>query len=263
MCWKNGRRYCPRCRNKKIYTLSDKRFRCPNCGYTFHDFSRRFINNGKLSSLQWLELIKLFVEESPPGRIRKSLGLSHNTAQKGVKTIRAAVMAHSLDIEAIFSLGLGSLLGTARAKRIKIHKTGPPPGVVFGLIEHSGMVFADVLPEIDPDSVLHFKYNFRLQTNTVGNVVYTGKYRHYSALLLCDPELKDAPQLRHNDKDLFIDSTGGFWPYAKERLRRSRGISPRNFPLLVKELEFRYNQRGKDLFPLICLYLCDFVPKLK
>ena len=39
--------------------------------------------------------------------------------------------------------------------------------------------------------------------------------------------------------------------------------SQENFPLYLKELEFRYNNRDRDLFELVAKYLCDLVPKLE
>jgi len=32
-------------------------------------------------------------------------------------------------------------------------------------------------------------------------------------------------------------------------------------PFYLKELEFRYNHRKEDIFPLITKFLCDLVPK--
>ncbi|MEF9475887.1 MAG: DDE transposase, partial [Candidatus Mariimomonas ferrooxydans] len=33
------------------------------------------------------------------------------------------------------------------------------------------------------------------------------------------------------------------------------------FPLYLKEMEFRYNNRNKDIFPLLVKNLCNTVPK--
>jgi len=59
-CFKNHQRFCPRCNNRKLYKLKGGRYRCSRCSYTFHDFSGRWINQGRLTCVQWLFLIKLF-----------------------------------------------------------------------------------------------------------------------------------------------------------------------------------------------------------
>ncbi|HDM69924.1 MAG TPA: DDE transposase, partial [Thermotogales bacterium] len=47
---------------------------------------------------------------------------------------------------------------------------------------------------------------------------------------------------------VYINGIEGFWSYAKERLMKYHGVSVRTFPLYLKELEFRYNNRDRDLF---------------
>ena len=59
-CFKNHQRFCPRCRERKLYKLKEGRYRCSHCDYTFHDFSGRWINQGRLTCIQWMSLIKLF-----------------------------------------------------------------------------------------------------------------------------------------------------------------------------------------------------------
>ena len=45
----------------------------------------------------------------------------------------------------------------------------------------------------------------------------------------------------------------------KERLIKFHGIFKEKFPLYLKEMEFRYNNRDKPLFPILVQYLCDLV----
>lgn len=52
-----------------------------------------------------------------------------------------------------------------------------------------------------------------------------------------------------------INGIEAFWGYAKTRLARFRGISRATFPLHLKECEFRYNNRGRNLTRLI-LKMC-------
>ena len=50
---------------------------------------------------------------------------------------------------------------------------------------------------------------------------------------------------------MHINGLEGFWAYAKERLIKHHGVSKERFPLHLKEMEFRYNHRHQDLFPLV------------
>lgn len=263
-CWSRGRRLCPRCEHRKIYRLAEGRYRCPACGYTFHEFSRRFINNGNLSAREWLRCIKLFELEVPQTQMAVQLGRTYNTVSKAVQSIRGAIMAHALDAHLIFESGLGSSLGTARGKRTKKGPGGGPQrALVFGIIPHGRLIFVDLLPDLTGESIIHLKSNFYMKTASLGSLIYTDRYRHYDALLCCDPSIQHLPHAPHTDKGLFIDSQGGFWKFAKKRLRSSRRVSCRRFALYIKELEFRFNHRDQDIFSIIAAYLCAPVPRLK
>src|SRR5210317_1354794 len=76
-CLKNGHRFCPRCNQRKLYKLSDKRRRCSRCKYTFHDFSGRWINHGRLTCIQWLSLIKLFELELSIRKMAEQMSLAY------------------------------------------------------------------------------------------------------------------------------------------------------------------------------------------
>lgn len=263
-CWNNDERWCPRCRHGRIYSLSEGRYRCGACGYTFHDFSRRFINNGNLSPREWLRLLKLFELEVSPQQMARQLGRTYNTVSKAVQSLRGAIMAHALDAQLIFESGLGSSLGTARTKRIKKGSGGGPlHALVFGVIPLGRLIFVDLLPDLTDESIIHLKSNFYLKTASLGSLIYTDRYKQYDTLLCCAASIQHIPHAPHNDTGLFVNGQGGFWKYAKKRLKSSRRVSCRNFALYIKELEFRYNHRSDDMFTILASYLCDFVPKLK
>lgn len=42
-----------------------------------------------------------------------------------------------------------------------------------------------------------------------------------------------------------------FWNFARERLRKFKGLSERTLRLHLKECEFRFNHHGEDLYPLL------------
>src|SRR4030066_1054655 len=95
LCWKNSRRFCTRCKGRKIYRITGKRFRCKRCGYTFHDFTGRWINELHITPKQWLWVIKLFELELSAKRISEQIKLSYQTVLKAVHMIRLAIVAHS------------------------------------------------------------------------------------------------------------------------------------------------------------------------
>jgi len=258
-CFENHQRFCPRCKGKKLYRLADDRRRCSSCRYTFHDFSGRWINQGNLTAGQWLRLIKLFELELSIRKIAQQLRLSYNAAYKAVHTIREAILAHSTDGDVSLSGEVEvdeSYFGGKRKGKRGRGAAGKVP--VFGILEREGRVFVEVLPTTRAKDVLALT----VKKVRRGSIVYTDRYRSYDALMFCGYRHLRVDHGKYFSRGrVYINGLEGFWSYAKERIMKYHGVSPQRFPYYLKELEFRYNHRKADLFPLITKCLCNLVPK--
>ncbi len=260
-CWKNHQRFCPHCRGRKLYKLGDGRRRCARCRYTFHDFTRRWINTGGLTPGQWLRIIKLFELELSTRKIATQLGLAYNTAYKAVHTIRRAILAHSQDFQSLLGGEVEldeSYFGGRRKGRRGRGAAGKVP--VFGILERNGHVQVEVVPNVKAETVL----NLTIKKVRRGSIVYTDKFKIYDALMFCGYRHLKVDHGKHFSQGrVYINGLEGFWSWAKERLIKHHGVAPRTFPLYLKELEFRYNNRKNDIFTKIVQHLCDFVPNLE
>ncbi len=261
LCWPHGEALCPRCSHRKIYSLSGRRMRCASCKYTFREFSGRWLNNGGLACSEWVALIKLFAEEKSVRRMTELLGLSHNTVYKALTAVRFSILAHALDAPQFLGprTGLNSYL---KGNRL----TGGPKDMsmdtipVYGILEKNGWVFIDLVPGLQAETVFHFHLNFHLKLVRSGNLVYTDRYREYDAMLFCGNDTLPYDCIRYYSAPARIDAMDSqFWAFARNRLKRFRGIPRRRFPLYLKELEFRFNNREQDLFPLLAQRLCGLV----
>lgn len=262
LSWPTGDPFCPRCGHRKVYTLSGERLRCASCKYTFQPFSGRWINNGALSPGEWLRLIVLFVEERSVHQMKEELGLSYNTVYKALTAIRFAILANALDARQLISpaTGLDSYL---RGNRL----TGGPREMrmdtipVYGILRRDDLVFIDLVPGFQAETLFHFHMNFHLKLIRSGNLVYTDRYKEYDALMFCGNDSLPYEVIRRYDEPPHIDAVGDeFWGYAQSRIKKFRGISCQRFPLYMKELEFRFNNRDKPLAEILAAYLCALVP---
>ena len=52
-------------------------------------------------------------------------------------------------------------------------------------------------------------------------------------------------------EDAHINGIEGFWSYAKTWMYHYRGVPKQYFYLYLKEIEFRFNHRDADLFPIL------------
>lgn len=258
-CRKNGRRFCPRCGHLKLYKLSSGRHRCSKCKYTFHDFSARWINHGHLSCVQWLSLIKLFELELSVRKMAEQISLAYNTVYQAVRMIRYSILAHTSDANDLMDGEIEldeCYFGGRRKDNRGRGAAGKVP--VFGILERNGKVLVTVVPNVSAETLI------KLTVKTVrrGSIVYTDKFRSYDSLMFCGyRHLKIDHGERFTSGKVYINGLEGFWSWAKERLIKHHGVSKENFPLYLKELEFRYNHRDADIFEIVSDYLCDLVPK--
>ncbi len=251
-CWNNHQRFCPRCRERKLYRLRDGRRRCGRCGYTFHDFTRRWLNEAGLTPGQWLRLVKLFELEVGPGQAAEQLGLAYNTVYKALCTVRRAILAQAPDAAQYYGpeAVLPEVYTCPRASADAPADRIP----VFGLCGNNGDSRAVLLPDMWAETV----YFLNLKTASLGRIVYTDRYRDYDALVFCGESY--LCRGRRHEGGVHVDGAKGFWSFAKDRFARMSGVSPLRFPLYLKELEFRHQNRGADVFALVARALCAFVP---
>ena len=260
LCWKNYRRFCNRCHSFDIYRIADKRYRCKQCGHKFHDFTARWVNRVHISCRDWLWIIKLFELELSARKIAEQVGLSYPTVLKAVTTIRMAIVAVSCGgsdlLGGEIEMDESYLGGRRKGHRGRGAENKVP---VFGILERNGVVRVEVLKDVTAQTLL----NLTIKTVRRGSIVYTDKFRSYDALMFCGYRHVKVDHKKYfvNGK-VYINGVEGFWSYAKERIIKFHGISKKNFPFYLKEMEFRYNNRDKDIFVLVAQNLCNFVPNL-
>lgn len=241
--------------------MADGRRRCHRCRYRFHDFSDRWINSGNLSCGHWLRIIKLFELELSTRKIAIQMGLAYNTVYKAITTIRLAIMAHTEDAPALLGgeveLDEAYFGGRRKGKRGR-GAAGKVP--VFGILERDGRVYVQVVPDVSAKTVL----GLTVTKVRRGSIVYTDKFKSYDSLMFCGYRHLQIDHEKHFSRGkVYINGLEGFWSFAKERIIKHHGVSPRRFPLYLKEMEFRYNHRREDIFPIIVKYLTDFWPNFE
>jgi len=261
-CLKNQQRFCPRCRSRKFWKLADGRRRCKHCRNTFQDFSGRWINQVKLSCQQWLRIIKLFELEISTRKMATQLRISYNTVYKAVTILRLAILATDSKNCRLLLKGEveidESYFGGRRKGNRGRGAAGKVP--VFGILERKGRVTVEVVPNVKAETLLHLT----VKKVRRGSIVYTDRYRSYDSLMFCGyRHLKVDHSIRFSQGKVYINGLEGFWSFAKERLMKHHGISPKQFPLYIKEQEFRYNHRKEDLFPLMVDLITKFGPNLE
>jgi transposase len=259
-CYKNRRVFCARCVSPKVYRIAGKKYRCKECKYTFHDFTGRWNNKLKCSLKTWLWLIKLFELEVCALRASVQCKISYPTALKAYDLIRYSILASAQDAQDLLGgeieLDESYFGGRRKGKRGRGASSKVP---VFGIYERNGVVRVEVVKDVTARSLL----DMTIKIVRRGSIVYTDRFKSYDTLMFCGyRHLRVDHGKKFVTGKVYINGLEGFWSYAKQRLIKFHGVSKEKFPLYLKEMEFRYNNRNHDIFELLAQRITNLVPKL-
>ena len=89
---------------------------------------------------------------------------------------------------------------------------------------------------------------------TIESIIHLDGWRGYDGLV--DLGFKKHYRIQHGHNEFargktHINGIESFWSYAKTRMSRFRGIGKNSFLLHLKECEFRFNYRDKNLSLLV------------
>jgi transposase len=214
----------------------------------------RYVKSSKLSEAQFRAFIKLVAADLAASQIAQVSGLNRNTVNRLLGLLRLR-MTDWCAGQSPFSGIVGadeSYFGPRRVKGM----TGRGAGrmtIVFGIFERGGKVWCKVVLDVSMRAL----QRVILERVDPAPVINTDRWRSYNRL----GEVGHAHVRVDHGRDEFargevhINGIEAFWGYAKTRLARFRGLSPKTFPLHLKECEFRYNNRGHNLMRLI-LKIC-------
>lgn len=123
--------------------------------------------------------------------------------------------------------------------------------IVFGLLERQGRVYTKVVDGLAAPVLMDI---IRERTRK-GSVYYSDQFTSYNSLRRYGKHLtiKHTQEFARRGRKYHshINGIEGFWSFAKHGLYNYRGVSKSNFPLYLKEMEFRYNHRHEPLLPLL------------
>jgi transposase len=239
---------CPNCGHPKRWQLAHGRWRCAACRSTWQRQRATWISHLR-TARPWLKkLVRYFVLGVPAYRLRFMIPLSPTTVERLYRRIREAIYVASLT-------EMTRLAGQIEADETMFG--GSRPGkrgwgasgkvLVFGLYQRNGKVL--IFPvasrkraELIPLLLAH---------THPGSLYYTDDWHAYTSLPIRQrhvviSKIKGIPRGREH-----INGIEGFWSYAKHWLYPYRGVPVQYFHLYLKEIEFRFNHREKNLLPLI------------
>ncbi len=135
----------------------------------------------------------------------------------------------------------------ARRVRGKRGRGASGKTVVFGIFKRHGTVYTEIVPDCRKRTLQKvIRGHVALDT-----VIHSDGWRGYDGLV--DVGYSKHFRVLHADTEFaheqsHINGIESFWASAKRRLQKFNGIPAQTFYLHLKECEYRFNQRQKNLY---------------
>jgi transposase len=251
---------CPRCGKQEVYALSSGRLRCSHCRYTFHRYSRRFINRGHLPPEYWHAVLRYFIEGLPPLDAADRLRLTPTTVFKAYATVRLAITALSEDGRLLLGDGGDVLRFCPTQERMgegseSLCLSCRSP--VMGVGEVAGKVRLRLIPGLTAQLV----FTMPLQLKRWRTLVMTQPMQEWEGLLFCCCKTaRTLFQSKFTTSDLRLEASD-FFAFSEGWFSQYHCLAPETSLTYLKEMELRYNHRSEPLYPLLARALCALVSK--
>lgn len=232
-------RKCVYCDSNRFYRLKDKRIKCKQCGKKY-----------SLTQLRKAILVLYyFYLELSASKTADELEIDYGVVHRKFMSFRKLIAVYCNEqakkLNGELELDESYFGGKRKGQR---GRGANNKAIVFGILERKGKVHTVIVENVSKDTLMKSIKN----KTEKGSVFYTDGWKSYASL-----HQYGKHNIIKHDKDKFaeghnhINGIEGFWSYAKERFHKYHGINKKNYPLYLKEMEFRFNNRNKKLFKVL------------
>lgn len=231
-------RKCIFCNKYGLYKLADKRVKCEHC--------KRYYSLAKLR--RDIQLLYYFYLEVSARKAAREMQLDYGTAHRKFMQFRRYIAqycnAQRRKLYGELELDEFYFGGKRKGQRGRGAKG---KAIVFGILERKGKVYTVIVPNVQKETLMA-----QIKKKTLkGSVFYSDGWESYVDLKqygkhnIIDHGETYARGQNH------INGIEGFWSYAKERFHKYHGINRKNYPLYIKEMEFRFNNKNENIYNLL------------
>jgi len=234
---------------------SRNQLRCKICKKDFKAFSSSKFPLVKISYSKWLALIKLFELSLSAKTASDQMQLNYKTTLKSFDTIRYSILEELAKTDRVLKGKIEEDEAYFGGKRKGNRGRGAKnKTIVFGILERNGKVHVEIVKNVKAKTLLAST----IKKVRKGSIVYTDKWKGYDSLIFNGYKhlsVDHSKMFAKGDVYVYINGIEGFWSFAKENMAKYHGVSSDKFLLYIKEMEWRYNNRNKNLFDLLLKYM--------
>ena len=205
----------------------------------------------RLSTQKINKIFLCFSEDLTALQTARIADVNRNTVNAYFKELREKIFSKCVE-ESKTELGefeVDESYFGARRVRGKRGRGAAGKTPVFGLLKRGGKVFTNIVKDCSQEQLMPIIQGKILE----GSTVHSDGWKAYDGLVLNGYEHY---RVFHSKNEFargksHVNGVECFWSFCKRRLAKFNGCKSENFPLFLKESEWRYNHRDEDLLKLI------------
>ncbi len=211
----------------------------------------RYYRRSKINERKTRQIIRYFALDLTAAKTAELVGLTRKSVNQIYLKVRRRVAE-----EAERASPFGGVVEVdesyfgARRVRGKRGRGASGKTIVFGIFKRNGSVYTEIVPDCRKKTLQAIIHG-RVAPSTI---IHSDGWRGYDGLV--DVGYSKHFRVNHMDNQ-FVDGTNhvngieSFWSSAKRRLQKFNGLPPHTFYFHLKECEYRFNNRKKNLFRLL------------
>ena len=210
----------------------------------------KYCNRSRISEKKFRKIIKYFSLDLEAKKISILTGVSEQTLAKYFYQLRKKIVEFCAS-EAKFSgvVEVDESYFGPRRVRGKRGRGANGKTIVFGLLKRNGKVYTQIVKNVSRAELMPIIKGKVLE----GSTVNSDGWQSYDSLILNGYKHH---RVYHSHNEFargksHINGIENFWGLAKVRLAKFRGIHKSHFYLHLKECEFRFNYRNKNIYAII------------
>jgi transposase len=208
----------------------------------------RYYQRSKISERKFRQIVRYLAMDFTASDVAQLTGLTRKTVTTIFLRIRQRVAAECERASPYSGCEVEvdeSYFG-ARRVRGKRGRGASGKTIVFGIFKRNGCVYTEVVPDCKKRT-LQAVIRGRVALDTV---IHSDGWRGYDGLV--DVGYAKHFRVDHGHNQFVrgphhVNGIESFWSFAKRRLQKFNGVPARTFYLHLKESEFRFNNRDKNL----------------
>ncbi len=213
----------------------------------------RYVARSHLTEARFRQIVRLFAMDLEATKVSALTGVSRRTVNRFCHALRVR-MARECERQAPLGgrVEIDESYFGPRRVRGKGGRGAGRKTIVFGIFKRNGRVYTRIVPNVQKatlQAVIRGKLN-------PASVVHSDGWSGYDGLV--DLGYRKHFRVEHRRHEFVgrqpgnhINGIESFWSTAKTRLARRRGLRRTHFYWHLKECEFRFNNRRRNLYHVL------------